>query len=122
MQLAFEIVTVPQLTPQTVNRLKSLGRYVENIAKELCPVDTGRLQRSIMTYLDGNSLVIEAGEDYASYVEYGTVKQDAQPFLQPAILMAQGDILETISESQKDVERVIRDFVVLSATVNLINQ
>ena len=122
MYLAFEIVTVPRLTPMTVSRLKVLGREVESIAKSLCPVDTGALKRSIRTYLDGNSLVIEADEDYASFVEYGTIKQDPQPFLQPAILATQAEILDTVVESQKDFERVIRDIVVLNAVVNSIKQ
>lgn len=54
-------------------------------AKLRVPVDTGRLKWSIRQHKDKMGHSIEAGADYASYVEYGTSKMRAQPYIRPAI-------------------------------------
>ena len=58
----------------------------ENMAKNVVPVDTGRLRDSITT--DLSNLKNNEGEvgttvPYALYVELGTVKMGAQPYLFP---------------------------------------
>lgn len=62
---------------------------VERTAKRLCPVDTGRLRASITHALDRDSQglvgVVGTDVDYAPYVELGTSKAGAQPFLRPAL-------------------------------------
>lgn len=62
---------------------------VEGAAKRLCPVDTGRLRSSITNELgtDAEGLVAVIGTDveYAPYVELGTNRMAAQPFLLPAL-------------------------------------
>lgn len=65
--------------------LESIGLAAEGYAKRLCPVDTGRLRNSITHQLDGGrSVVIGTNVEYGPYVELGTHKQAAQPFLRPA--------------------------------------
>lgn len=68
-------------------RLDAAGRAVTNRARELCPVDTGRLKASIhyVYRQDTMTLTIHADESYASYVEFGTSRQSAQPYLRPAL-------------------------------------
>jgi HK97 gp10 family phage protein len=62
---------------------------VERGAKRLCPVDTGRLRSSITHGLahDVIGLYAEVGSnvEYAIYVELGTRRAHAQPFLRPAL-------------------------------------
>lgn len=62
---------------------------IEANAKRMCPVDTGRLRASIGRALDrdGRGLVGVVGTDvdYAPYVELGTSRAGAQPFLRPAL-------------------------------------
>lgn len=62
---------------------------VEGAAKRLCPVDTGRLRASITHRLgeDAESPFAEVGTDveYAAYVEFGTSRTRAQPYLRPAL-------------------------------------
>lgn len=62
---------------------------VERAAKRLCPVDTGRLQGSInhALFIDPDGLVARVGSDvhYAPYVELGTSRMAAQPYLRPAL-------------------------------------
>jgi HK97 gp10 family phage protein len=65
------------------------GIRVERVAKKLCPVDTGRLRASITHALgrDSQSVYCDVGTDvvYAPYVEFGTSRQAAQPYLRPAL-------------------------------------
>lgn len=64
-------------------------------AAELCPVDTGNLRQSIQTrdVSEDSSVKITVGPRlenytndvyYAPYVEFGTYKMAAQPYLRPA--------------------------------------
>ena len=66
--------------------LNKVGEKIKLDAQQRCPIRTGTLKDSI-TYsvdIDGNELIISANTDYAIYVELGTRKQQAQPYLKPA--------------------------------------
>ena len=88
--------------------LEEVGLAAEGYAKRLCPVDTGRLRNSI-TYATAKAhdtgtppakgedyelrgtpekgvVYIGTNVEYAPYIELGTSKQKAQPFLKPALL------------------------------------
>ena len=56
--------------------LEKVGLTAERYAKALCPVDTGRLH--------GDSVYIGTNVEYAVYVEKGTRKMQAYPYLKPA--------------------------------------
>jgi HK97 gp10 family phage protein len=66
---------------------------VERAAKQLCPVDTGRLRSSVTHELDQDAQgvvgIIGTDVDYAPFVEFGTSRASAQPFLRPALGAAQ---------------------------------
>lgn len=65
--------------------LEVIGGKAESYAKEICPVDTGRLRNSITHAQAGKDTeVIGTNMEYGPYVELGTHKQAAQPFLRPA--------------------------------------
>lgn len=64
--------------------LEKIGLVAEGYAKRLCPVDTGRLRNSITHTMDEDSAYIGTNVEYAPYVELGTVRTRAQPFLTPA--------------------------------------
>lgn len=57
-------------------------------ARELTPVDTGYLRASITTEngVDGATIYgqVEAGANYAAYVEHGTSRMAPQPYMSPA--------------------------------------
>ena len=63
--------------------------YMERTAKRRAPVDTGNLRGSIGSRVDSKYQAIEillwAGADYARFVELGTSRMSAQPFLRPAL-------------------------------------
>lgn len=73
--------------------LLRLAIDVQNRARELCPVDTGRLRSSISHSepahdSDGVYVLVGTNVDYAEFVEFGTSRQHPQPYLRPAIAEA----------------------------------
>ena len=74
------------LPEQIEQALIAIGMTAETYAKELCPVDTGRLRNSITHEVDMNeqAAIIGSNVEYAAYVELGTSRQHAQPYLRPA--------------------------------------
>jgi HK97 gp10 family phage protein len=62
------------------------GFAIEAAAKGRCPVRTGTLQRSIHTVLSNNGLTATVGPSviYGIFVEFGTRRQGARPYMRPA--------------------------------------
>lgn len=68
--------------------LEKCGLVAEGYAKRLCPVDTGRLRNSITHTTRSEPEPVEyigTNVEYAPYVELGTKRTKAQPYLRPAI-------------------------------------
>lgn len=105
------------------------GLVVEGQAKVLAAVKTGRLRGSITTQSAGKGTAVEgeakAGDkisapaddqevlvgtavEYGPYIEFGTVGSDAQPFLRPALDLAQGKVL---SIAQKEGRMEFKDYL-----------
>ena len=65
---------------------------VDRAAKQNAPVDTGRLRSSITWRLGRDSQgllgIVGTNVQYAPYVEFGTARQAAQPYLRPALQAA----------------------------------
>jgi HK97 gp10 family phage protein len=57
---------------------------IEGSAKTLVPKDTGLLVNSIGTFQKGLSWFIGSAVHYAPYIEYGTKRMSAKPYLRPA--------------------------------------
>lgn len=70
-----------------VRALEECGLVAEGYAKKLCPVDTGNLRNSITHEVNEREQATYIGTDveYAPYVELGTIKQKAKPYLKPAV-------------------------------------
>ena len=96
----FNALTVG-LDPLTVKVLKAVAKDVKEEAKTLVPVDTGALQKSIRVISTAKvkgkitRVGVRAGGyevnpktghlvNYAVFVEFGTSRQAAQPYLRPA--------------------------------------
>lgn len=81
-----------ELALESFDDLQRVALDVQNRARELCPVDTGRLRSSIhhKPGRDQRGPYVDVGTnvDYAAFVEYGTRHQRAQPFLRPAVAEA----------------------------------
>jgi HK97 gp10 family phage protein len=88
------IVIESNLTGEAAKKLKAGIRAiirnatfaVEGHAKVATPVDTGNLKNSINSTIeaDGERGIVATGVEYAAYVEYGTSRMAAQPYLLPA--------------------------------------
>jgi HK97 gp10 family phage protein len=81
---------VRNLTPETKTALrvviKATALNVQSGARRRTPVDTGRLRNSVTHELtpDGLSARIGTNVEYAPFVEFGTRRARAQPYLFPA--------------------------------------
>lgn len=65
--------------------LETIGLIAEGYAKIECPVDTGNLRNSITHQRGDNYVAIGTNVEYAPYVEMGTSRMKAQPYLRPAV-------------------------------------
>lgn len=89
----------------TRDALNIVGDQVVGWAQDLTPVDTGNLKSSLTHEAESNNVEIVGASNskapikdvnYAIYVELGTVKMHAQPYLRPAIESNLNAIRKTI--------------------------
>lgn len=77
---------------RTEDDVRRVALQVQNSARILCPVDTGRLRSSIKSAegRDAEGFYVEVGTNvkYARFVEFGTSRAHAQPYLRPAFAEA----------------------------------
>jgi HK97 gp10 family phage protein len=68
---------------------EAISEFADDVVvhmKGVVPVDTGRLRDSISKEADGMHVTVgPRGVEYASYVEYGTSRSPAQPYVRPTI-------------------------------------
>lgn len=77
--------------------LEAGARIVETHAKVLCPVDTGFLRNSItVDEVTPMQAIIAPHTDYAEYVEFGTSRMAAQPYMRPALDEHEGEIVQAV--------------------------
>jgi HK97 gp10 family phage protein len=100
---------------------KNAGNLVKDSAKGIVKKDTGKLsesidikpvknkqstRRSYQVYSKGKS---QGGVRYAAFVELGTSKAKAQPYLRPAMDRNKSNIQETIIETiGKGVDKAVK--------------
>jgi len=63
----------------------NIAQKVVDTAKNIVPVRTGELRDSITYEVKEEGVEIRAGADHASYVEYGTLRMQAQQFFFPSV-------------------------------------
>lgn len=74
-----------ETTRKAGQAVRKAAADVEGGAKALAPVDTGALKGSIGVSMHGPlSAEIGPTQNYSVYVEFGTYKMAAQPFMGPA--------------------------------------
>ena len=75
-------------------------------AQELCPVESGELKRSITAGVqaipNGVRVSVAAGASYGGYVEHGTGKTPARPFLYPTIKIYAGKIRRQMTAAVRE--------------------
>lgn len=77
---------LPKVREGTRIAVAQTALLIESDAKQLAPVDTGRLRASIHADIapNGLSATVSDGTTYGIFVEFGTRRQRPQPFLRPA--------------------------------------
>ena len=69
--------------------MKAISMKAEGYAKKSLTdsgaVDTGRLRGSVTGEYDGNGVQVGTNVEYATYVELGTYKMGARPYIKPSI-------------------------------------
>ena len=84
--------------------LEIIGLTAEKYAKEIVPVDTGRLRNSITHEVEDKAVYIGTNVEYAPPIEYGTIKQKAQPFLAPAATEHDSTYRQIIRDAFSDIK------------------
>lgn len=89
-------VTFQSKVPLLIAHLKLAGQVVRKTALDIeaqaklrAPVDTGFLRNSIQMNSTGElSAEVIVGAEYGLYLEFGTSRMGARPFLNPAVEFA----------------------------------
>jgi HK97 gp10 family phage protein len=76
-----------------------LGPELLTQMQERTPVDTGELRDSEAASVGAKELRLTAGTDHCVYVEFGTRKMAAQPYMRPTIEGAAGQVGGAISSA-----------------------
>lgn len=88
--------------------LEAVGLQAEEYAKGLCPVDTGLLRNSITHAVSddsgGQAAYIGTNVEYAAYVEMGTSRSKAQPYLKPAAENHKEEYKQIIKEQLENAQ------------------
>ena len=94
--------------------LNTIGEQVVGWAQNLAPVDTGNLKSSLDHQAESNNTEIVGTSngkapykdvEYAKYVELGTPRMHAQPFIRPAIERNLSTIRKIIEDTFADAFR-----------------
>lgn len=84
-----------ELELRTEGDVLRLGHKAARNMRQLAAVDTGRMRNSIgvNTGRDGRGMYVDVGPsvEYAIFVEYGTSRMEAQPFVRPGLAQAVAD-------------------------------
>jgi HK97 gp10 family phage protein len=100
-----EDTVTPRLTEFTermrakiADQLGNLGEELVSFSRDIVPVRTGFLRDSIFSDIVENelSLTFGATASYAGYVEFGTRRMAAEPYLRPALDWSQDRIVNAI--------------------------
>ena len=65
--------------------LKGARQEILPEMQALTPVDEGDLRDSEDVFIENETVVVFAGTDHAVFVEMGTSKMEAQPYMRPAV-------------------------------------
>lgn len=62
-----------------------MGKKAKEYAKQIVPVRTGALRDSIDYRVENGGFILYTDKEYGIYVELGTRKMAAQPYMRPAM-------------------------------------
>lgn len=90
---------VASMEVQIDHAIQGAGIDCQKFAKIACPVDTGRLRSSIQYENKGfQKCICETTVFYGVFIELGTYKMSAQPFMGPAYEDAKKILIQKLKE------------------------
>ncbi|NLO84096.1 MAG: hypothetical protein GX096_01500 [Clostridiales bacterium] len=94
---------IASILPSAASGVASALSLIEGTAKELCPIDQGELAAGISTSLttsQGEVVgTVTASAPHSAYVEFGTIKSGAQPFMHPAFELQKDAAMQQIANA-----------------------
>ena len=89
------------IVPELRNIVKNNGTQLVQGAQKRSPVNTGALRRSIRLSLENNNLkaVVKTNVPYAKFVEDGTIRQKAQPYMRPSLRVQKAKFVKAIKNA-----------------------
>lgn len=90
------------ISGRLIQNMDRAGAFAAGIAREYAPVDRGILQSDVTYVVRARGNIIEAVVGvrrrafWAWFVELGTAKMAARPFLRPAVFGFKGEILKRV--------------------------
>lgn len=86
------------LQPAVADAVKKTTLDIEAESKRLAPVKTGTLRRSIHSVFSNGGLTGKVGPSvvYSHFVEFGTRRMGARPYMRPAALKAMPDFIAAV--------------------------
>ncbi len=102
-ELAAKLKKISQTATNEIEQaLVNSALFVERDAKIKAPIDTGRLKSSLSHKTenfgtDNPVVTVGTNVEYAPYVEFGTSRQSAKPYLYPALIENKAKILKEIA-------------------------
>lgn len=91
------VAAIAEAVYATFVRLQAMG---DQKIKSIVPVDTGYLQATtfVTISVEGDRLILRIGADtpYAIYVELGTYKMRAQPYIRPTVDYVVGQLVSAL--------------------------
>ena len=96
--------TMPERTSQVVRKA---AFDIEGQAKNRVPVDTGALKNSISTEFEDGGLtgIIAPHMEYATFVEFGTKRMSAQPYMLPAAEAVAPAFVQAMKQMLQEISR-----------------
>ncbi|EJF01244.1 HK97-gp10 family putative phage morphogenesis protein [Liquorilactobacillus mali] len=93
----------------TASAMRATVAKAQQTAQSIVPVRTGYLRQNIVVKpvkINGDTITgefVASQADYASYVEYGTYKMRAQPYMRPAVASAKPFFYSKVESALKGV-------------------
>jgi HK97 gp10 family phage protein len=104
-QVKAKLVDLSEKTEQKMKEaVGEAGLNIQRNAKLVCPVDTGTMRNSIMVDFQGLTATVHTYIPYAPYVEFGTFRMRAQPYLTPAAKQEEPRFLQRLIRILKEEE------------------
>jgi HK97 gp10 family phage protein len=80
-----------------VSRVMRAGALTgQKLAQQKAAVDTGYMRASVRGTATVNQIKLDAGAEYSEYVEYGTSRMAAQPFMEPAMEQVKEKVVDEL--------------------------